>query len=50
MSLTAAVARMGRRALLLDWGKAESARELTVAGHIEQLLLPLLRSLASRRR
>jgi polyhydroxyalkanoate synthase len=45
VSLTAAIARMGRRALLLDWGAAEERGELDVAGHIEQLLLPLLRSI-----
>ena len=36
---------MGRRCLLLDWGKSAERPELTVAGHIEQLLLPLLRSI-----
>ena len=36
---------MGRRALLLDWGKAEERSELSVAGHVEELLLPLLRSM-----
>jgi polyhydroxyalkanoate synthase len=45
VSLTAAIASMGRRVLLLDWGKAEQRSELSVAGHIEQLLLPLLRSM-----
>jgi len=45
VSLTAAIGRMGRRALLLDWGEAEQRRDLSVAGHVEQLLLPLLRSL-----
>lgn len=45
VSLTAAIARMGRRALLLDWGKADERSELTVAGHIETLLLPLLAEL-----
>jgi polyhydroxyalkanoate synthase len=45
VSLTAAIARMGCRALLLDWGKAEERSELAVAGHIEELLLPLLRSI-----
>jgi polyhydroxyalkanoate synthase len=45
MSLTAAIARMGRRTLLLDWGKADERTELSVGGHIEQLLLPLLRSI-----
>jgi len=45
VSLTAAIARMGRRSLLLDWGKADERAELTVAGHIEALLLPLLAEL-----
>jgi polyhydroxyalkanoate synthase len=45
VSLTAAIAGMGRRALLLDWGTADERSELSVAGHIEQLLLPLLRSI-----
>lgn len=45
VSLTAAVARMGRHVLLLDWGAADERKELTVAGHIEELLLPLLRSI-----
>jgi polyhydroxyalkanoate synthase len=45
VSLTSEVARMGRRALLLDWGKADERSELSVAGHIEHLLLPLLRSI-----
>ena len=45
VSLTAAIARMGRRVLLLDWGKREQRSELSVAGHVEELLLPLLRSI-----
>ena len=45
VSLTGAIARMGRRALLLDWGKADQRSELSVAGHIEELLHPLLRSI-----
>ena len=45
VSLTNAVARMGRRALLVDWGKADQRSELSVAGHIEELLLPLLRNI-----
>jgi polyhydroxyalkanoate synthase len=45
VSLTGAIARMGRRSLLLDWGKADERSELTVAGHVEELLLPLLRSI-----
>jgi polyhydroxyalkanoate synthase len=36
---------MGRRALLLDWGKADERSGLSVAGHVEHLLLPLLRSI-----
>jgi polyhydroxyalkanoate synthase subunit PhaC len=42
VSLAAAVAGMGRRALLLDWGSAGERGDLSVAGHIEQLLLPLI--------
>jgi polyhydroxyalkanoate synthase len=42
VSLAAAVARMGRRALLLDWGSASERGEYSIAGHIEHLLLPLL--------
>jgi polyhydroxyalkanoate synthase len=45
VSLTAAIARMGRRVLLLDWGKASERAGLSIAGHIEQLLLPLLRGI-----
>lgn len=45
VSLTRAIAEMGRRTILLDWGEASERSELSVAGHIEQLLLPLLRRL-----
>lgn len=45
VSLAAAIAAMGRRVLLLDWGKADARSELSVAGHVEQLLQPLLRSI-----
>jgi polyhydroxyalkanoate synthase len=45
VSLTSAIAQMGRRSLLLDWGKAEERCRLSVAGHVEELLLPLLRSI-----
>src|SRR5689334_12693468 len=45
VSLTAAIAQIGRRCLLLDWGKAAERSDLSVAGHIEHLLLPLLRSI-----
>ena len=44
-SLTAAIARMSRRSLLLDWGEARARAELDVTGHVEHLLLPLLRSI-----
>jgi polyhydroxyalkanoate synthase len=46
VSLTGAVAQMGRRGLLVDWGKADDRSELSIAGHITELLLPLLRSIA----
>ena len=45
VSLTARIARRGRRALLLDWGKAGERGALSVSGHVEQLLLPLIREL-----
>jgi poly[(R)-3-hydroxyalkanoate] polymerase subunit PhaC len=45
VSLTAAIAAMGRRTLLLDWGKADERSGLSVAGHVEELLQPLLRSM-----
>jgi polyhydroxyalkanoate synthase len=45
VSLTGAIARMGRRTLLLDWGKVDERAELSVAGHVENLMLPLLRSI-----
>ncbi len=45
VSLAAAVARMGRRALLLDWGEATERSSLDLGGHIEQLLVPLLGAL-----
>ena len=41
-SLAGAIAGMGRRALLLDWGEASARSDHDVAGHIEELLLPLL--------
>jgi polyhydroxyalkanoate synthase len=44
VSLAAAVTRMERRCLLLDWGKASERARLSVSGHVQQLLLPLLRS------
>jgi polyhydroxyalkanoate synthase len=45
VSLTSAIAAMGRRTFLLDWGTASSRSELTVAGHIEKLLIPLVREI-----
>ncbi len=45
VSLTAAIAAMGRRALLLDWGEPKQRSQLDVGGHVEHLLLPLLRSI-----
>jgi polyhydroxyalkanoate synthase len=42
VSLTATIARMGRRVLLLDWGAAADRAELGIGGHVEELLLPLL--------
>src|SRR5436305_3026543 len=45
VSLTGAIAAMQRRTMLLDWGKADERSELSVAGHVEELLLPLLRSI-----
>jgi polyhydroxyalkanoate synthase len=45
VSLTSAIGEMGRRVLLLDWGRADERSELSVAGHVEELLLPLLRSI-----
>ena len=45
VSLIRAMARMGRRVFLLDWGRADERKPLSIAGHVEQLLLPLLREL-----
>ncbi len=45
VSLVGAVAATGRRALLLDWGPAAGRADLDVAGHVEQLLVPVLRAL-----
>jgi polyhydroxyalkanoate synthase len=45
VSLAAAVSRMGRRSLLLDWGPARERSELDVGEHVEKLLLPLMAQL-----
>lgn len=42
VSLACAVARMGRRALLLDWGAARARPKLDIGGHVSELLIPLL--------
>jgi polyhydroxyalkanoate synthase len=46
VSLAAALSGMNRHVFLLDWGPASERAGLSVSGHIEQLLLPLLISLA----
>lgn len=45
VSLTRAIAQMGRRTMLLDWGDARQRSQLSVAEHIEKLLCPLLRDI-----
>ena len=45
VSLAAPIAGMGRRVLLLDWGEARERPDYSVSGHIEHLLLPLLKQL-----
>ena len=45
VSLAEAIVGMGRRALLLDWGPAGDRAQLDLGGHIEELLVPLLRGL-----
>jgi polyhydroxyalkanoate synthase subunit PhaC len=45
VSLTSAIANMSRRTMLVDWGNADERSELSVAGHVEELLLPLLRNI-----
>ncbi len=45
-SLLRWLARQGVRPLLVDWGSPDAAeRDMDVAAHVEQLLLPLLRTL-----
>ena len=47
-SLLRWLATQGRRVLLLDWGwPGEDRRDLSVAGHVEQILLPLMAELQS---
>ncbi len=45
VSLASAVAKMGRRSLLLDWGNARDRADLDIGGHIEKLLVPLIAKL-----
>jgi polyhydroxyalkanoate synthase len=45
VSLANAVAAMGHHAFLLDWGSANERRELDIAGHVAELLVPLVRGL-----
>jgi polyhydroxyalkanoate synthase len=45
VSVASAVAGMGRRSILLDWGEAPARDGLDVAGHVEELLHPMLRSI-----
>ncbi|MBV9883271.1 MAG: alpha/beta fold hydrolase [Sphingomonadaceae bacterium] len=48
-SLLRWLAGRGRRVLLLDWGWPDAARRgLSVAGHVEHILLPLLAGLGER--
>lgn len=47
-SLARAIADMGRRTLLVDWGPASGRGDLSIAGHVETSLLPLLESLDER--
>ena len=42
VSLANAIARMGRRALLLDWGVARERSQLDIAGHVSDLLVALI--------
>lgn len=48
VSLAEAIASMGWRPLLLDWGEAAPRKALGVADHVAQLLLPLLSALDRR--
>jgi polyhydroxyalkanoate synthase len=45
-SLLRWLATQGRQVLLVDWGWPEEARKgLSIAGHVERILLPLMRSI-----
>lgn len=48
-SLLRWLAGQGHGVLLVDWGRPDTARQkLSVAGHVEQILVPLLRTLGDR--
>ena len=42
VSLADGLLRTGRRVMLLDWGKAEERRSMSVGDHVEAMLVPLL--------
>ena len=44
-SLAEAVKAMGRRVLLLDWGRADGRTGLSVTAHIEHYLVPLIEAI-----
>jgi polyhydroxyalkanoate synthase len=44
-SLAAAIAGMGRRALLLDWGAAAQRSAMSVSDHVTEILMPLIAEL-----
>ncbi len=47
-SLAGAVAGMGRRALLLDWGEARGRAMLDVSAHVGEVLVPLIGAVGER--
>ncbi len=44
-SLAEALVATGRRVLLLDWGPARQRMGMGIAGHVENIMLPLLREI-----
>ena len=42
VSLADALSRTGRRVMLLDWGKAEERRSMSVGDHVEAMLVSLV--------
>ncbi|WP_395622335.1 alpha/beta hydrolase [Sphingomonas daechungensis] len=45
VSLASAIAQMGRRSLLLDWGPARERADHDIGGHVANLLAPLIEQL-----